>query len=66
MILNEPVAVCGVGEQESVAVTLGVLIPVPVGVPESKPPLESVNPAGNPVAPHVTAPVPPVLANWKL
>jgi len=63
--LNELLAVCGVGEQESVAVTLIELVPVPVGVPERSPELDSVNPAGTPVALQVTGLIPPAEVNWN-
>ena len=66
VILNELLAVWWDGRQESVAVTLGEDVPVPVGVPDSSPVLDNVNPAGSPVAPHVTGLIPPAEANWKL
>lgn len=63
--LNGTVVVWCVGAQESVAVTLIVKVPVPVGVPESKPLVERLRPAGTPVAVQVTLPVPPEFANWN-
>ena len=59
---------CGVGAQESCTWIVAVKLPEAVGVPLSKPALESVMPAGK--APEMTlqvfAPVPPEDVNWKL
>ena len=63
---NDPVAVCGVAEQESCAVTEIDEVPLPVGVPVRAPVVESVSPAGTPVAVHVTGSSPPDEVNWKL
>jgi hypothetical protein len=52
---------------ESVALTVNVDMPVLVGVPESRPPLESVRPVGSvPVLLNVTVPIPPVWENCWL
>ncbi len=57
--------VCGVGTHESVALTLIVKLPFTVGVPESKPPAESVSPAGTPVPDHEIGAIPPLELNWN-
>ncbi len=55
---------CG---KASVTVTVMGKEPVLVGVPESTPALESVNPGGSgPVSVHVCAPIPPNAENVKL
>jgi hypothetical protein len=79
VIVNDPVAVItsvncvvavwGVGEAESVAVTLKLVDPAAVGVPLMTPALDRVKPTGRPLpwlSVHVTAPVPPVAVNWRL
>ncbi len=53
-------AVCGVGEPESVTVTVTGLVPAAVGVPVICPVLAlMLRPAGNPVADQLKAGVPP-------
>ena len=60
------VAVWGV-EQASVTRICGLNVPLAVGVPEIRPALEMVTPAGNAPANrlHMVAPVPPALVIWK-
>src|SRR5437868_14094940 len=57
---------CGV-EQESCACTVNDDVPVPVGVPESKPLELSVRPAGTvpAITVHETGAMPPALVNWN-
>ena len=56
-------ALCGVGDVESVTVTVTVLVPAAVGVPVICPELALiVSPAGNPAAPHVYGVAPPAAA----
>ena len=45
--VNDFVAVCAVGVVESVTLIVNVKEPAVVGVPESVPPVERLNPAGN-------------------
>lgn len=53
-------ALCGVGVDESVTITVTLLVPAAVGVPVICPvPAFIVNPAGKPVACHVYGVVPP-------
>ncbi len=58
-------AVCGAGTQESVALILSVNAPFVVGVPESKPPVDNVRPAGIPVPDHAIGVIPPPDWNWN-
>ncbi len=60
-------ALWGVGDEESVTVTVTVLVPAAVGVPLICPVLALIaKPAGNPAALHVYGPVPPAAASAAL